>query len=63
MPIEKQQLERLQSVHQMLVSTMGTLSYNDARGLWFYTIPSKWKRASIGSGATPEQAIENACKQ
>ena len=63
MATEEQSLERLQSVHQMLVSTMGTLSYNDARGLWFYSIPSKWSRTKTGQGATPEQAIEDACKQ
>lgn len=63
MPTEKQQSERLQSVRHMLVSTKGTLSYNDARGLWFYSIPSKWQRAKLGQGMTPEQAIEDACKQ
>lgn len=66
MPTEKQQSERLEHMSRILYllsSTQGTLSYNDSRGMWFYSIPGKWSRARTGEGFTPEQAIDNACKQ
>lgn len=62
MPTIEQMQESYASFLKMKRS-LGTLSFNDARGLWFYSIPGKWGRAKIGSGATPEQAIEDACKQ
>ena len=55
-------MRALESMSHMK-ETKGKLEFNHSALAWFYSIPQQWKRAIVGQGETPEEAIEQAIKQ